>query len=86
MYIVRYQKQTARRFIRMPRDIACRIRDKVESIAENPYGQHSNVTRLRRRESSFRLRFGDWRVVYVLDDERKVLLVAKIDRRGQVYR
>ena len=62
------------------------FRDKVESIVGNPYGQHSNVTRLRGRESSFRLRFGDWRVVYVLDDERKVLLVAKIDRRGQVYR
>ena len=86
MYIVRYQRQTARRLIRMPRDIAHRIRDKVESITENSYGQHSNVTRLRGRESSFRLRFGDWRVVYVLDDERKVLLVAKIDRRAQVYR
>ena len=70
----------------MPRDIACRIRDKVKSIVENPYGQHSNVTRLRGRESSSRLRLGDWRVVYVLDDERKILLVAKIDRREQVYR
>ena len=86
MYIVRYQRQTARRLIRMPRDNAHRIRDKVESITENPYGQHSKLTRLRGRESSFRLRLGDWRVVYVLDDERKVLLVAKIDRRGQVYR
>ena len=86
MYIVRYQKQTARRLIRMLCDIACQFRDKVESIVGNLYGQHSNVTRLRGRESSFRLKFGDWRVVYVLDDERKVLLVAKIDRRGQVYR
>lgn len=43
----------------MPRDIACRIRDEVESIAEYPYEQHSNVTRLRGRESSFRLRFAD---------------------------
>ena len=67
----------------MQRDIACRIRDKVESIAENPYGQHSNVTRLQGRESSFRLRFGDWRIVYVLDDERKILLVENLTEEGK---
>ena len=45
-----------------------------------------NATRLRGREGSFRLRVGDWRVIYSLDDNRKVLLVAKIAPRGQVYR
>ena len=45
-----------------------------------------NATRLRGREGSFRLRVGDWGVIYSLDDDRKVLLVAKIAPRGQVYR
>ena len=36
--------------------------------------------------ADFRLRVGDWRVIYSLNDESKVLVVAKIDRRGQVYR
>ena len=37
-------------------------------------------------DGGFRLRTGDWRVIYFLDNERKVLLVVKIDRRGRVYR
>ena len=45
-----------------------------------------NATRLRGRGADFRLRVGDWRVIYSLDDESEVLLVAKIDQRGQVYR
>ena len=86
MYEVRYQKLAARRLFRMPRNIACRIRDKVETMSENPYKQIPNATQLRGRKNSFRLRVGDWRVVYVIDDENKVLLVAKIEKRGQVYR
>ena len=58
----------------------------IETIAANPYGSHPNATRLRDRDGGFRLRIGDWRVIYFLDNERKVLLVVKIDRRGRVYR
>ena len=40
--------------------------------------------RLRGKDGNFRLRVGDWRVIYSLNDEQKVLLVAKIDQRGRV--
>lgn len=70
----------------MPSHVAQRIRAGIEAVAADPYGRHTNATRLQGREGGFRLRVGDWRVVYVLDDERKRLLVGKIDRRGRVYR
>ena len=85
MYIVHYQKHAARRLIRMPLKLARRVRDRIETIANDPYQHHPNVTRLRGQENCFRLRFGDWRVVYALDKERNLLLVAKIDQKGQVY-
>ena len=86
MYEIRYQKHAARRLLRIPRDIALRMRARIEAIALDPYGRHPNATRLKGRDGGFRLRIGNWRVVYFLDDERKVFLVAKIDQRGQVYR
>lgn len=86
MYEVRYQKHAARQLLRLPRDLAQRVRARIETVAANPYGRHPNVKRLRGRAGGFRLRTGDWRVIHVLDDERRMLLVAKIDRRGQVYR
>ena len=86
MYEVRYQKHAARQFLRMPRDVARRIRAGIEAVAASPYDKHPNATRLSGRDRGFRLRAGDWRVVYALDDERKRVVVAKIDRRGRVYR
>ena len=86
MYEILYQKHAARQLLRIPRDIALRIRARIEAIAADPYGNHPNATRLKGRDGGFRLRIGNWRVVYFLDDERKVFLVAKIDQRGRVYR
>ena len=86
MYEVHYEKHVARKLMRMPRNIARQFHDKVNTVATNPYGHHSNVTRLKGRQNSFRLRIGNWRIVYVLDEERNAFLVAKIGQRGQVYR
>ena len=86
MYEVRYRKQAAHRLLRMARNTAQRIRAGIEAVATEPGADHPNATRLRGRERGFRLRVGDWRVLYSLDDDRKVLLVAQIDPRGQVYR
>ena len=86
MYEVRYQKQAAAQLFRMSRNIAQRICARIDAVAADPYAEHPNATRLKGRDGDFRLRVGDWRVIYSLNDERKVLLVAKIDQRGRVYR
>ena len=86
MYEVRYQKHAARQLLRLPRDVARRIRAGIKAVAANPYGKHPNARRLAGRDGGFRLRAGDWRVVYALDDEREHMVVARIDRRGRVYR
>lgn len=53
-------------------------------IALDPYAPHNNVTKLVGR-SGYRLRVGDWRVIYELQDEQVVMLVIKIGPRGEVY-
>ena len=68
----------------MPRNVAALIRSKIDEIAEAPYQQHNNVTKLVGR-SGYRLRVGDWRVLYDLEDQRLVMLVVRIGPRGSVY-
>ena len=86
MYEVRYQKQAAAQLFRMSRSAAQRISARIDALAADPYAGHPNATRLKGRDGDFRLRVGDWRVIYSLNDEHKVLLVAKIGHRGRVYR
>ena len=86
MYEVRYQKQAARRLYGMPHSTARRICARIDAIAVNPYGEHPNATRIQGRDRDFRLRLGGWRVIYSINDEQRVLLVAKVHTGGRIYR
>lgn len=84
MYEVIFTKEADRTLRKLPRNVAMLIRTKINEIAANPYGQHNNVTKLTGREG-YRLRGGDWRVLYQLRDNQLIMLVVKIGPRGSVY-
>lgn len=85
MYHVTYVKQAERSLRKLPKNISNRIQEKLTIIAENPYGHHNNVTKLKERPE-YRLRVGDWRVIYEIHDGELIILVIKIAPRGSVYR
>ncbi len=68
----------------MPRDIVGRIRDRLDQIAKDPYVQYANVTKLQNR-LGYRLRVGDWRVIYAVQEDELVILVLKVGSRGDIY-
>ena len=69
----------------MPRNISQLIREKLGHLAFDPYASNNNVTKLQNREG-YRLRVGDWRVIYEINDDQLLILVLKIAPRGEVYR
>lgn len=85
MYSVTYTKQALRTLRRIPKNTAALIREKIDLVAVDPYTSHNNVTKLAGR-SGYRLRVGDWRILYELQDEQVVMLVIRIGPRGEVYK
>jgi len=69
----------------MPKKVVDRIRKKLDQIAKDPYGNHSNVTKLQNRPG-YRLRTGDWRVIYEIINEELVIVVMRVGSRGEIYR
>ena len=59
------------------------IRRAIEALAEEPYPR--GAKKLRGHPGLWRVRVGDWRVVYTVDDERLLVLVLMIGGRGDVY-
>ena len=69
----------------MPRNMAKLIREKLEMIAADPYPDHPNAKKLQGREG-YRLRVGDWRVIYTIQNEQLMIIVLKVASRGEVYK
>lgn len=85
MYKISYSKEAEKTLQRMPRNMAKLILGKLKDIAVNPYADHPNATKLQGREG-YRLRVGDWRVIYKIQNEQLIIVVMKIASRGEVYR
>ncbi len=70
---------------RIPRNVAVLIREKMELIAHDPFASHPNTTKLQGR-TGYRLRVGDWRVIYEIDKDSILIILMKIAPRNEVYR
>jgi len=85
VYGVLFTKSADRTLRKLPRNTAQRIRRSLDDLATNPYAEHLDVTKLQNRPG-YRLRVGDWRVIYEIENDELIILVLRIGSRGEVYR
>lgn len=67
----------------MPAGRRAHVLGKIDSLATDPFAA-PNVRKLIGRPG-YRLRVGDWRVIYQIDGARWVKLVLAIAPRGGIY-
>ena len=69
---------------KMPANEARLLRAKIQDLALDPLSA-SNVKKLEGR-SGYRLRIGDWRVIFEVHEDVLAIAVLKIAPRGGVYK
>jgi mRNA interferase RelE/StbE len=60
-----------------------RIVTAIDGLATNP--RPAGAAKLAGRDD-FRIRVGDYRIVYVVDDQERLVVIARIAHRRDVYR
>jgi mRNA interferase RelE/StbE len=83
MKVVAYTRTAQKALMRMPRNLALRIREKVRSFAEDPASQANNVKALRGLDGVVRLRVGDWRVII---RDGVIIEILEVKPRGSAYK
>ena len=79
--------QGAAKFLRKcDNDLRTRILRKAKTLIVHPVPSDSKFLTRDQGERVFRIRIGDYRVIYSLKDDLKVVLIAKIDKRSRVYK
>ena len=77
-------KEALKMLRQMQKTSAKIIFKKLLELAKNPYAKNNNVKALQGVEG-YRLRVGDWRVLYEIKDDELVIVVIKVRPRGGAY-
>jgi mRNA interferase RelE/StbE len=81
---IEWKKSTRKDLRKLPSATLDRIIAAVESLAENPFPR--GVEKLSGSEHAYRIRLGDYRVVYEVVAESKLIEVQRVRHRKDVYR
>jgi mRNA interferase RelE/StbE len=85
--VVKYSleiKQSAQRELdALDNALFTRIDRKILALADNP--RPSGCRKLRGYKDHWRVRVGDWRLVYIIDDRAKQVTITRVAHRREVY-
>jgi mRNA interferase RelE/StbE len=74
----------AKIYASLPVSAAERIFEAVENLAENPFPH--GAEKLSGSEHAYRIRLGDYRIVYEVVTESKLVEIQRVRHRKDVYR
>ncbi|MBD1845299.1 type II toxin-antitoxin system RelE/ParE family toxin [Cyanobacteria bacterium FACHB-63] len=81
-YQVEFSKRAAKQFKALSLEIQLRLRPKIDDLADEP--RPSGVVKLTGKENLYRIRVGDYRVLYQIEDEDLIVLIIKLGHRSDI--
>jgi mRNA interferase RelE/StbE len=63
-----------------------RILHAIEALAQDPRPTGCSKLKASRYDNLYRIRIGDWRIIYAVEDERIVVVILDVVRRDEAYR
>jgi len=83
-YKIEWKKSAIRELYRIRRDYIPKIIEAVETLVSNPFP--SGVKKLSGSERTYRLRVGNYRIIYEVERDKLVIHVLRVRHRKQAYR
>lgn len=84
IYRVGIKKPALKVIGKLPRPLANRIRQAIDGLATDP--RPPGYKKLAIKDGLYRVRVGDWRIIYTIEDDQLIILVLRVGPRGGVYR
>lgn len=84
MHRVLFAPRAERDFRKLSPDVQRRLDPAIRALAENP--RPPGCRKLAGESSLWRLRVGDYRIVYQVRDDQLLVLVVKVGHRREIYR
>jgi mRNA interferase RelE/StbE len=83
-YSITFARPARKELERLHEPLCSRILERIEALAWVP--RPAGCRKLEGRENLWRIRVGDYRVVYSIEDQNRLIDIIAIGHRGDVYR
>lgn len=83
-YAIEVETSAAKALMRLQRNDQIRISTAIAKLAANP--GPAGCTKLSGTADAYRIRVGNYRIVYAVDDAIRVVAITRIGHRREIYR
>ena len=83
-YTITYVPSAAKAIRKLDKPTARRLLDAIEALADDP--RPPGCIQLKGGDGELRIRVGDHRIIYDVQDDALVILVLRVGHRREVYR
>lgn len=83
-YNIRFKNSVEKDFKKLPRAVLHRVTERVELLATDPFPR--GVSKLSGAERLYRILVGNYRIIYSVDDWKKLIFVHYIRHSRDAYR
>lgn len=85
-YAFQWRERAVRQLRAIPPQTAVTILGALTPLGDDPRRPDADVKKLAGYADRYRLRVGDYRVIYEIADERLIILVVGVGHRREAYR
>ena len=83
-YRIEFTPRAEREFKSLDGSVRGRIKQRIDSLAEKPHPP--GIKKIEGEEELYRLRVGDYRILYQVKEKTLLVLIVRIGHRREVYR
>jgi mRNA interferase RelE/StbE len=84
MYSLRFKRSAEKELERLPTPVIKRIAAAIDDLTINPRPTGSKKL-IGQKEPLWRIRVGDYRVIYWVEDEIKIVEIRRVGNRKDIY-
>ncbi len=84
MYYLLYHPRCEKGLRKLNKKLQIKVISRIEKLVQNPFAK-MDIKKMAQTKQSYRLRLGELRVIYEVDQKTKTIYVQEIAFRGQIY-
>ncbi|MFZ7119872.1 MAG: type II toxin-antitoxin system RelE family toxin [Eubacteriaceae bacterium] len=83
-YKIYWKKSAEKDLLNLDKKLIPKIVSMIESLSTNPFPK--NIRKLHGTDKIFRIRVGNHRIIYLIDEQQSIIVIYYIRHRKEVYR